>query len=176
MSRESKTGIIILIITLLISWLLSSCNKEPITPGNYQFMEPIPDTTNWQDDYNNGGTLPNWGNGNTVENNISGTNWVLIDVNYNYAHVTKNDTVHFISNTKYTIGSDTTKYTYSLYETMGNSTLQLNMFIPINGLNLSANNFPSSVFKTAPVGGEILLNLKDLLSPSSIYRSTFKKI
>jgi hypothetical protein len=159
MTRETKSGILIIIACALICLLMASCKKEPITPGNYKWVEPPVDTTNWQDDYYNGGTLPNWGNGNTVENNISGTNWVLIDVYYNYAHVTKNDTVHFISNNKYTIGSDTTKYTYSLYETMGNSTLQLNMFIPINGLNLSANNFTSSVFKTAPVGGEILLNL-----------------
>jgi hypothetical protein len=175
MTRETKSGILIIIACALICLLMASCKKEPITPGNYTLVEPPADTTNWQDQYGNNGTLPNWGTGSNP-NNISGTNWVLIDVYYNFAHVDKNDTIHFINNTKYTIGSDTTKYTYSLYETMGNSTLQLNQFTPINGLNLSANNFISSVFQSAPVGGEILLNLKDLLSPSSVYTSTFKKI
>lgn len=159
---------------VLLGILLTSCKKEPITPGNYQPNVTVVDTTNWQSQYGNGGTLPNWGTPNN-NNPLYGTNWVLIDVYYNYAHVNKSDTIHFISNTRYRVGSDTTKYSYSLYSTMGNGTLDLHQFNPINGLYLSANNFNPSSFTSTPIGGTILLNLKDNLS-NGLYTSTFKKI
>lgn len=172
---QKKISLLIgIIFGFLLASLFTSCKKEPIVPGNYQPNQTQVDTTNWQSQYGNGGTLPNWGTPNNT-NPTNGTNWVLIDVYYNYAHVTKSDTVHFVSNTQYTLGSDTTKYTYSLYSTMGNGTITFNSFIPINGLYLSANNFNPSAFTSTPVGGTILLNLKDNLS-SAIYTSTFKKI
>lgn len=163
-------------LLVLLSFILfaTSCKKEAITPGNYQANQTIADTTTWQGQYGNGGTLPNWGTPNNT-NPLSGTNWILTDVNYNYAHVNKNDTIHFVSNTRYTVGSDTTKFSYVLYSTMGNGTLDLHQFNPINGLYLSANNFNPSTFTTTPIGGTISLNLKDNFS-SAIYTSTFKKI
>ncbi len=168
--------LIVIGCVLLVLLILCSCKKEAITPGNYQPNITVVDTTHWQDQYGNGGTLPNWGTPNNT-NPLYGTNWVLIDVNYNYAHVTKSDTVHFISNTRYTVGSDTTKFSYALYSTMGNGTIDLHNFNPINGLYLSANNFNPSTFTTTPVGGTILLNLKDnLTSTNNLYISTFKKI
>jgi hypothetical protein len=60
---------------------------------------------------------------------------------------------------------------------MGNATIDLHQFNPINGLYLSANNFNASGFTSVPVGGTILLNLKDNLSTTNnLYTSTFKKI
>jgi hypothetical protein len=165
-----------IIFGFLFASLFTSCKKESITPGNYQPNQTVVDTTNWQDQYGNGGTLPNWGTPNNT-NPLFGTNWVLIDVYNNYAHVTKSDTIHFISNTRYTVGSDTTKFSYNLYTTMGNGTIDLHNFNPINGLYLSANNFNPSTFTTTPIGGTILLNLKDnLTSTNNLYTSTFKKI
>ena len=38
--------------------LMVSCNKE-IVPGNYSVSQSIPDTTKWESQYSNGGTLPN---------------------------------------------------------------------------------------------------------------------
>lgn len=174
-----KKNIILLIgiiFGFLFASLFTSCKKEPITPGNYKTVVPQQDTSNWQNQYGNGGSTPTWG---TPSNNnpLYGTNWVLIDVYNNYAHVTKNDTVHFLTNTKYTIGSDTTKFSYVLYTTMGNATIDLHQFNPINGLYLSANNFNANAFASVPVGGTILLNLKDNLSTTNnLYTSTFKKI
>jgi hypothetical protein len=164
----------ILILIVLITSLIS-CTKQPITPGNYHAGQPAPvDTTQWQNGYANGGTVPT--STVTTANNINGTNWVLTDVYSNYAHVAKSDTIHFISNTRYKVNSDTTKYVYNLYETMGNSTIELNTFNPINGLNLTANNFNSNAFATTPVGGTIQLLLKDIFNTSTTYTSTFKKI
>jgi hypothetical protein len=154
--------------------LLGSCKKEDITPGNYKMVPEPMDTSDWQSQYTNGGVTPIWDT-QTINNHIFGTNWVLIDVYTNYAHIDKNDTIHFISNTKYTIGSDTTKYTYVLSSTMGNSSLQLNTFIPINGLTLSCSNFWSGTFTTTPVGGTVQLLLKDVFSTTT-YTSTLKKI
>ena len=93
-------------------------------------------------------------------------------------HTAKNDTIHFVSNTKYTVGSDTTKMGYSLYSSTGsfNSTIDIYQFNPINGLYLSANNFNANAFASAPVGGTIFLNLKDNNTTGAIYVSTFKKI
>ena len=166
---------IIAILALTIS--LIACKKEPLVLGNYQVTTPPVDTTHWQSQYGNGGTLPNWGNGSSTNNQMFGTNWVLTDVYNNYAHTAKHDTVHFISNTKYTVGSDTTKYTYYLYSTTGNWSLTFNTFMPINGLTLSCSNFNANVFTTCPVGGTIQLNLIDNYSGSNNkYTSTFKKI
>ena len=166
---------ILIIFGFLIATLFSSCKKQPITPGNYQTVQAPVDTSHWQNGYNNGGSTPTFTN-TTTNNQLFGTNWVLTDVYFNYAHTTKNDTVHFISNTKYTVGSDTTKYRYSLYSTMGNSTIDIYQFNPINGLYLSANNFNANAFTSTPVGGTIFLNLKDNYNANATYVSTFKKI
>lgn len=164
-----------IIILIGIVLMISSCKKEPITPGNYQTTQAPVDTSHWQNQYTNGGSTPNWSNGSTTQNPLFGTNWVLTDVYFNYAHQPKNDTIHFITNTKYTVGSDTTKFGYSLYSTFGNGTIDLYQFNPINGLYLSANNFNPAVFASTPVNGTILLNLKDNFS-SGIYNTTFKKL
>lgn len=171
--KINKMKNLILILALTIS--LIACKKEPITPGNYTMTVPPQDTTHWQSQYSNGGTLPNWG-GNSTNNQLFGTNWVLTDVYNNYAHITKNDTIHFISNNKYTVGSNSTQYTYNLYSTTGNWSITLNTFMPINGLTLSCSNFNANVFATCPVGGTIQLNLKDnFSSTNNLYVSTFNK-
>jgi hypothetical protein len=166
-----------LVLILILAIGLVSCKKEDITPGNYHQTSQTQDTSNWQSNYGNGGTLPTWGNGNTTNNQLFGTNWVLTDVYNNYAHTAKSDTVHFISNTKYTVGSNPTQYTYNLYSTTGNWSMTLNTFMPINGLTLSCSNFNANVFATCPIGGTIQLNLKDNFSnTNNLYVSTFKKI
>lgn len=167
-------GLIVALLLVIGICLITSCKKEPITPGNYEAGTQIHDTTNWPP-YSNNGTVPTWTN-NPTTNPVNGTNWVLIDVYNNYAHISKSDTIHFISNNKYSVGSDTTKYLYNLYSTMGNATIELNTFMPINGLNLSANNFNANAFTSVPIGGTIQLTLKDILNPSNRYISTFKKI
>ena len=166
------------LITFLIAVVfITSCKKSAITPGNYKAgTPPATDTSHWQTQYGNGGVIPT-STTTPANNNLVGTNWVLTDVYNNYAHVAKHDTIHFISNTNYQVGSNPTKFTYSLYTSMGNGTIDLHQFNPINGLYLSANNFNPSAFTTTPKGGTILLSLKDNFnSTNNIYVSTFKKI
>lgn len=171
--KADKTYLTSVLVGMIIGLFFISCKKEPITPGNYQAGTPETTTVT---PMTNGGTLPTIGTATVTPNQCNGTKWVLIDVYNNYAHVSKSDTVYFISNNRYKINSDTTQYTYILYSTMGNSTIVLNTFIPINGLNLTANNFNANAFTSVPVGGTIQLTLKDIFSSSSIYTSTFKKI
>ena len=170
--KADKTYLTGVLIGIIFGVLLASCKKEPITPGNYQAGTPETTTVT---PMTNGGVLPTIGSATVTPNQCNGTKWVLIDVYNNYAYVTKSDTIYFISNNKYKINSDTTKYSYILYSTMGNSTIELNTFISINGLNLTANNFNANAFTSVPVGGTIQLSLKDIFSPSSSYVSTFKK-
>lgn len=170
--------VIMVIGIILLLFLLASCKKETITPGNYGVTSPEPDTSHWQNGYTNGGSTPTWTN-STTNNSLYGTNWVLIDIAINYGvnPPVNNDTIHFIDNTHYKINSDTTKYNYNFYSTMGNATLTFNSFIPINGLNLTCNNIGNNAFTNVPVNHTVILMLKDLFSnPTTIYTSTFKKI
>lgn len=58
MNRETKLSLVIIFI-LLIFWLLTSCDKNGITPGNYQSgISPQPDTTQWIYEYKDGGIVP----------------------------------------------------------------------------------------------------------------------
>jgi len=165
----------LLIGIVLFTVFLTSCSKDEITPGNYAIQPTIVDTSHWQNQYTNGGSSPTYGPKNN-NNELFGTNWILIDVYHNYAHVTKDDTIHFIANNQYTVGSDTTKCLYTLTYTMGNGSITFNQFNPINGLYLSANNFNTSAFKIQK-GGEVFLNLKDnFTTKNNVYTSTFKKI
>jgi hypothetical protein len=164
---------------LLLSFVFyfSSCEKDDQI-GPYGVAPEQKDTTSVLDTYTHAGSTPNsnWTN-QQIDNSIKGTVWVLFEVSQGYVRTPKSDTLNFITNTKYTLNSDTTKHIYSLYSTMGNSTITFNRFDPINGLYLSANNFYESVFETTPVNGTILLNLKDNLSNNSeTYKSEFKKI
>ena len=61
-NKRNKDFLIIMIISIILGVMLTSCSKDEITPGNYgPGTPPATDTTNWQDQYGNGGTLPNWG-------------------------------------------------------------------------------------------------------------------
>lgn len=170
--EDKKTILIITLLFVVIILSFSSCTKQET--GKFEAVEEeVFESTPWQDEYTNAGTIPNW---DSVEDNqLCGTNWVLIDVYANYAHVEKNDTIHFINNTKYTIGSNSYEYSYVLSSTMGNSTLQLNTFIPINGLTLSCSNFWAGMFESIQVNGTMQLLLNDVYSTTT-YSSTFKRI
>ena len=138
MNRETKTSLVILFICLLISFLLASCSKDPITPGNYQAGTPTPpDTTNWQDQYGNGGTLPNWGTTPT-SNELVGTKWVLNKTVTAFATSYPNDTIRFVSNTEYTLnGGAVRPYQLSAGVASTNKTLSLYFFQPFGGSHYS---------------------------------------
>lgn len=119
--------------------LIVSCEKEPITPGNYSAGTPTPpDTTTWQWQYGNGGTLPNWGSG-TQTNELVGTVWVLTKVVNGFATSYPNDTIKFVNNTNYTLNNGAVR-PYQLSSSAGstNKTLALYYFAPFGGSHYSA--------------------------------------
>ena len=74
--ETKKTILIYTLLLVVVTLLFSSCKKQdPLVP-----MEQVPETQNdtipWQDQYNNGGTLPT-GGGSTTDNQLVGTTWVL---------------------------------------------------------------------------------------------------
>lgn len=135
-----KTNIRILIgiIFVSLSSLLTSCKKDPITPGNYQAGQPAPpDTTNWQDQYSNGGVLPT-GGGTTI-NELVGTTWVLTKYVTSFATTYPNDTLRFTSNTQYTINNGAVRnYQLTTSVASTNKTLSLYYFYPFGGSHYSA--------------------------------------
>ena len=78
---------------LLILTLLTSCYKE--TYPKYITGPEKVDTTKWEDEYVNLGTVP--ANTGPVINILSGTNWKLVKYMSVFATQTPNDTIHFIS-------------------------------------------------------------------------------
>lgn len=139
MNRETKTSLVILFISLVISFLLASCDKEPITPGNYQAGTPATtNNSNWQDQYTNGGTLPNWGSGGTQNNELVGTKWVLTKTVTAFATSFPNDTIRFVSNTEYTLNNGAVRqYQLSAGVASTNKTLSLYFFQPFGGSHYS---------------------------------------
>ncbi len=131
-------GLIILLcfgLFLFLS-LFTSCKKEPITPGNYTAGTlPQEDTTTWQWQYGNGGTLPTWG---SQVNELIGTKWVLTKVISGFATTYPNDTIRFISNTNYTCNNNAPRpYQLSAGVASTNKTLTLNYFYPFGGSHYS---------------------------------------
>ncbi len=167
----------ILTLGFLIAILFSSCKKQAITPGNYQTIQPTQQAGGTT--YTNGGTTPIGGNtANGLSSALVGCKCVLTTYRNGLSMVTVNDTLTYISSTKYFINSDTTKFTYSVVPSNGNWIITYNLFNPINGLYLSANNFNVSFFSTASVGTTLMLNLTDLFGTNTndTYQTYFKKI
>lgn len=124
-----------LIVYSLIPLLFFSCKKDAITPGNYTTTPAPQDTSHWQNQYSNGGTLPNWSNGNN-NNELVGTTWVLTNLQTNFSTVLPIDTVRFIDNTYYTINGGAVKtYQLSVGVASNSKTLVLNFHYPFGSGN-----------------------------------------
>jgi hypothetical protein len=132
---------------IVIAGLFISCKKEPITPGNYKLVEPTEDTTNWQNQYTNGGTVPTWGTSNDT-NEVFGTTWVLTYLQIGFSTPPlPSDTIRFVSNISYTINGGAVK-PYTLTAGIGTSSksLTLNYHYPFgsgNYVGQVANTFVS---------------------------------
>ena len=122
------------ITTVLL--LFASCKKEPITPGQYTLSVPPADTTTWMWQYQDGGTLPNWGSGG--DNELVGTTWVITTIVSGFVTTHPNDTVRFVGNTSYTVNSNAVR-NYNLTVNVGSTNKTLNMyyFYPFGGSHYS---------------------------------------
>jgi hypothetical protein len=138
-NKRNKDFLIIMIISIILGVMLTSCSKDEITPGNYgPGTPPATDTTNWQDQYGNGGTLPNWGTTPT-SNELVGTTWVLTKVVTAFSTSYPNDTIRFVSNNSYTLNNGAVRpYQLTAGVASTNKTLSLYYFQPFGGSHYSA--------------------------------------
>lgn len=140
MKRETKISLFIILLGAVTCLFLASCNKEPITPGNYKAGTQENDTidNSWVNSYQNGGTIPT-GGGTTQNNELFGTTWVLTKVVSAFATSYPNDTIKFVSNTNYTLNNGAVR-PYQLSSSAGstNKTLALYYFAPFGGSHYSA--------------------------------------
>ena len=137
MKRETKISLFIILLGAVTCLFLASCNKEPITPGNYKVgTQPEKDTSTWVWQYTDAGVLPNWPNNQT--NELVGTRWVLTKVVTAFATSYPNDTIKFVSNTNYTCNSGPLRnYQISAGVASTNKTLSLYYFLPFGGSHYS---------------------------------------
>ncbi len=160
------------IVYSALAILLFSCKKEPITPGNYTTTAPLPDTSHWQNQYGNGGTLPTWGNGNS-NNELVGTKWVLTNLQTGFSTMLPIDTIRFISNTYYTINSGAVKtYQFSSGVASNSKTLTLNYHFPFGSGNYSGE--VASTFVTDSVMNNV--EFKNIQNTATIVRAWFVRI
>lgn len=127
-----------LLFLLVIATLgLSSCKKDEYEPWVYVPEEPQ-DTSKWQDNYTDGGTLP-YDTSNAPT--IVGTKWVLIKMVTAFATDYPNDTLEFISSNQYTINNGPIPRNYQLNSipSSTNYDLSLYYFTPFGGSHYSAN-------------------------------------
>jgi hypothetical protein len=133
--ETKKTLLIYTLLFLVVAFLFSSCTKEEFEPRVE--VEEVEDTTDWQDTYGNGGTLPGGGT-STQSNPLVGTKWVLTKMVSSFATEYPNDTITFESNTEYTIeGSAVRAYQLNSLPSSTNYDLSLYYFMPFGGSHYS---------------------------------------
>jgi len=122
-----------ILITLLVFLTFTSCKK---IEGNYQQIPDPVDTTNWQDGYQDGGTLP--GGGTQTQNTLIGTKWVLVKVVSAFSTTYPNDTITFVSNNRYVLNQNAQRpYSISTITGSTNKSLTLYYFFPFGGSHYS---------------------------------------
>jgi len=170
MKLEDKKTLLNVIFFIIVILLLFSCEKEPITQTPTVEVE----TTNWQDQYSSGGTVPDWTNSTNNNNELVGTNWVLTKILTGFGSTTMSDTLHFITNTQYYINSDSTNIAlYSLYTSQNNVTLTFKPFIPMNYIQCSTNQLGVGFSNGQAI---IVVDFVNLYNTVSTFRAWFTKI
>ena len=102
------------------------------------------------------------------------TNWVLTKIVAAFGTTTMNDTIHFISNNKYYVGSDTTNSgLYTLYTSQNNVTLTFKPFIPMNYIQCSTNQLGVGFSKGTNITGVEFVNLYNV---TSTFKAWFVKV
>ena len=103
---------------------LTSCKKD----DDYEPWVNVPeqqDTTKWQDDFVDGGTLTTGSGGG---NKLNGTKWVLTKMVTSFATEYPNDTLNFISNNNYIINSETIVRNYQLASIPSSTNYELSLY------------------------------------------------
>jgi hypothetical protein len=125
-----------IVILFSVVLILSSCEKNEPQPLYTYELETV-DSTAWQDQYADGGTVTAVGNQTNV---IAGTKWVLTKYVTAFATEYPNDTIDFIDNNHYVLNSNAERtYQLSSIPSSTNYDLQLNYFMPFGGSQYSAD-------------------------------------
>ena len=121
--------------TLIAILCFYSCTKDN-NPKYIQVPEVV-DTTSWESQYVNAGTLPN--PSSNTHNGLYGTKWKLVKYVTAFATEYPNDTIYFISDTQYRLNSQTVTYQYVINSIVGstNYSLSLYFFSPFGGSHYS---------------------------------------
>jgi len=156
---------------LFIVLFVISCKKKQITPGNYSESTPQETTTNWQSQYSNGGTLPNWNNNSDSE--LKNTKWVLTKMVSGFSTSYPNDTIEFVTNTQYSINSGSLRnYVLTSSVASTNKTLSLYYFYPFGG-----SHYSGEVGQTFVSDGVMdNIEFKNIQNTTSKIRAWFVKI
>jgi len=160
---------LLFIFAILLS--LASCKKEEFEPMIQVLDETYVDTTDWQDQYTNGGTLPT--SGTNSGNDLVGTKWVLTKMVSSFATEYPNDTITFVSNTKYILNSNAVRpYQLNSLPSSTNYDLSLYYFMPFGG-----SHYGGQVGFYFVSDGEINnVEFEDTQNPSTTIRAWFIKI
>jgi len=160
----------ILFLLAITTLIFTSCTKEYVEPKYVEVLEE-PNTTNWNDDYGNGGTLPP--NGGQPVNDLIGTRWVLTKVVSAFATEFPNDTIDFVDGTHYTLNNGAVRnYQLSIITSSTNKDISLYYFALFGG-----SHYSGQVGQYFVGDGEINnVEFEDIQNPSSTIRAWLIKI
>ena len=157
-----------------ILFVLASCSKMNITPGNYTMLPPSKDTSNWQNSYVNGGNInnTNW-NGNQNNGPWIGTTWVLTYFKPLGAFPPLPiDTIMFIDNQNYTINNGAVR----LYNITSGVLSSYNITL-YNHFPFGSGNYSAQISNTFVSDGVILnANFNDINSTTRGITASFRKL
>jgi hypothetical protein len=123
--------------TIIILLLSTSCYKE--TYPKYILGPEQVDTTKWDSKYENLGTIPGPVVPVVTHNVIYNTKWVLTKYITGFGTQQPNDTITFISDTRYKVNSQSSEHEYTINSLVGstNYSLMLAFFSPFGGSHYS---------------------------------------
>ena len=158
-----------LIITAFI--FLLSCKKETIEPNYIEVQDNIVDTTAWNSDYSNGGTLPT--NTTTQNNDLVGTYWVLTKIITAFSTEYPNDTIYFVDDIHYTLNNGAVRnYQLSNLPASNNLSLTLYYFSPFGG-----SHYSGQISQYYNTDGEMNnIEFEDIQNTSTINKAWLIKI
>jgi hypothetical protein len=174
MVRNTLYWFFVIVVGFALLGSLTSCKKnEGLYEGPYGYAEDSTqiDTIAWNADYTNGGILPT-GSG-SANDDLMGTQWVLVKYVSDFATEYPNDTLTFTSKTKYNInGSAERNYQLAGITSSTNKELSFYYFFPFGGSHYSAQ-----VGEYFVDDGELNnLEFTDIQNSSTTIRAWFEKI
>ncbi len=130
--------LVIKIFLLATLFTICSCRKDDEYMPWVNVPEEQNDTTQWQDNYSDGGTLPY---DTSYSSGIIGTKWVLTKMVTAFATEYPNDTIEFLTQNNYIIYGSPVIRNYQLNSIVGSTdySLSLYYFTSFGGGHYSAN-------------------------------------